>query len=88
MILRNIYDNLGIKIKWHKKAQSDFDNLPSETVVTSDLYRREGNIKLTERYIKKGPWGDIIKYKALFNNTGRRGELEPRDITTVVEMGA
>jgi len=75
-------------MSWYKKAQSEFDDLPSGTVVKSDLYRREGNIKLTERYLKPGPWGDVIKYKAFFSGSRRNGELEPRDITEVVEMGA
>jgi len=68
-------------------ADTKFDNLPEGTVVRSDLYRREKDIKLGERTEKKDPFGGtIVTYRALFTGTGRMGDLDARDITSVVSL--
>ena len=71
-------------MKIYRVAQ-DFNNLPVGTEVLSDIYRREGNIKLLEREEKPDPLGGtIIRYRAFFSRSGRKGYLDARDITKVL----
>jgi len=74
-------------MKIYKLAATEFDNLPEGTVVRSDLYRREKDIKLQEKSEKKDPFGGtIVTYRALFTGSGRVGNLNARDITSIVSL--
>ena len=69
------------------RIAQDVNNLPIGSIVLSDLYRREGNIKILDRQMTKGPFNDKIVYRCFFTNSGREGTLEPRDISKVIELG-
>jgi hypothetical protein len=71
-------------MKIYRISQS-FDNLQHGTIVLSDLYRREGQIKILDKEIKNSPFGDKTTYRCLFTGSDRNGYLEPRDITKIVK---
>lgn len=67
---------LNYKTNWYKKAQNQ---LPIGTVVISDLYKREGNIKIIGIDEKE-------RYEVLFTGSGRRGKINPEDVTQIISQ--
>jgi len=63
-------------MNWYKKAQNQ---LPIGTIVISDLYKREGNIKIIG-IDEKG------RYEVFFTGSGRRGKINPEDVTQIISQ--
>jgi hypothetical protein len=93
---KNQWENIGKKVGWTKvsqvsqvsqdnKGNHDFNNLPIGTEVISNLYKREGKIRILDREeeldILNRPY---VKYKAFFSNTGREGTINATDISEII----